>query len=127
MFRHILVPVTGDDNDGPVCAAAFAVAHRFGSHLQFLHVEPDLRQTLVAMAPGHVVGGGGSVTIGFSMHWNVVWQKGSGARSLPSMSAASEKSYLRRANSPQVCLRPNTSLRSARPRECLPSMGGRPT
>jgi nucleotide-binding universal stress UspA family protein len=59
MFRHILVPVTGDDNDGPVCAAAFAVAHRFGSHLQFLHVEPDLRQTLVAMASGHVVGGGG--------------------------------------------------------------------
>lgn len=59
VFKHILVPVTGDDNDAPVFAAAVAVAHQFGSHLQFLHVEPDVRQTLVAMASGHVVGGGG--------------------------------------------------------------------
>jgi nucleotide-binding universal stress UspA family protein len=59
LFKHILVPATGADTDAPVFATALAVARFAGSHLQFLHVRPDVRQSLVAMASGHVAGGGG--------------------------------------------------------------------
>jgi nucleotide-binding universal stress UspA family protein len=58
LFRHILVPATGSDNDAPVFAAALEIGRVSGSHLQFLHVRADVRQTLVAMSSGHVIGGG---------------------------------------------------------------------
>jgi nucleotide-binding universal stress UspA family protein len=58
LFRHILVPVTGTDGDALVFATALDIARVSGSHLQFLHVRVDVRQTLIAMASGHAIGGG---------------------------------------------------------------------
>ena len=57
--RHILVPATGTDTDVPVFAAALEIARVSGSHLQFLHVRVGVvRQTLIVMSSGHVIGGG---------------------------------------------------------------------
>ena len=50
MPKFIVLPSTGRDTDAPVFATALAVARRFGSHLAFLHVRPDVRQEIAALA-----------------------------------------------------------------------------
>ncbi len=57
MFKYILVPATGADSDAPVYATALAIARLCRSHLEFLHVRIDVRQTLVAMAGCDMTGG----------------------------------------------------------------------
>lgn len=54
MPKFILLPSTGDTADAPVFATALAVARRFGSHLAFLHVRPDIRQEIAALAAAEV-------------------------------------------------------------------------
>jgi nucleotide-binding universal stress UspA family protein len=54
MAKFILVPSTGEETDAPVFATAVAVARRFESHLAFLHVRPDVRQEISALAASEV-------------------------------------------------------------------------
>jgi nucleotide-binding universal stress UspA family protein len=54
MAKFILVPSTGEETDAPVFATAVAVARRFESHLAFLHVRPDVRQEISALAASGV-------------------------------------------------------------------------
>jgi nucleotide-binding universal stress UspA family protein len=59
MLKFVLVPCTGNEADAPVFATALAVARRFGSHLAFLHVRPDVRQEFAALAAAEVGAVGG--------------------------------------------------------------------
>ena len=54
MPKFILLPSTGTETDAPVFATALAVARQFGSHLAFLHVRPDVRQQIAALAAAEV-------------------------------------------------------------------------
>jgi nucleotide-binding universal stress UspA family protein len=54
MPKFIVLPCTGDQTDAPVFATALAVARRFASHLTFLHVRPDIRQQIAALAASEV-------------------------------------------------------------------------
>ncbi len=54
MPKFIVLPSTGRETDTPVFATALAVARRFGSHLVFLHVRPDVRQEIAALAASEV-------------------------------------------------------------------------
>ena len=54
MPRFIVLPSTGSAADVPVFATALAVARRFSSHLAFLHVRPDVRQEIAALAASEV-------------------------------------------------------------------------
>jgi nucleotide-binding universal stress UspA family protein len=54
MPKFIVLPCTGDATDAPVFATALAVARRFGSHLAFLHVRPDVRQEIAMLAATEV-------------------------------------------------------------------------
>jgi nucleotide-binding universal stress UspA family protein len=54
MPKFIVVPNTGSANDAPVFATALSVARRFGGHLAFLHVRPDVRQEFAALAAAEV-------------------------------------------------------------------------
>jgi nucleotide-binding universal stress UspA family protein len=49
MIRTILVPSTGSEQDDAVFATALAVARRFESHLDVLHVRPDAAAIAVAL------------------------------------------------------------------------------
>jgi nucleotide-binding universal stress UspA family protein len=59
VFKYILVPATGAETDAPVFSTALAVARLSGSHLEFLHVRPDVQQALMAMAAADMGGGVG--------------------------------------------------------------------
>jgi nucleotide-binding universal stress UspA family protein len=54
MPKFVLVPSTGDAADAPVFATALIVARLFNSHLAFLHVRPDVRQEIAALAASEV-------------------------------------------------------------------------
>ena len=54
MPKFIVLPSTGRETDAAVFASALAVARRFGSHLVFLHVRPDVRQEIAALAASEV-------------------------------------------------------------------------
>jgi nucleotide-binding universal stress UspA family protein len=54
MPKFIVIPCTGGVTDAPVFATALAVAWRFGSHLAFLHVRPDVRQQFAALAAAEI-------------------------------------------------------------------------
>jgi len=54
MPKFIVLPCTGTKSDPPVFATALAVARRFGSHLAFLHVHPDIGQEFAALAAAEV-------------------------------------------------------------------------
>jgi nucleotide-binding universal stress UspA family protein len=54
MPKFIVLPFTGSEWDAPVVATALAVARRFGSHLGFLYVRPDVRQEIAALAASEV-------------------------------------------------------------------------
>ena len=54
MPKFIVLPCTGGVTDAPVFATALAVARRFGSHLAFLHVRPDVRQQFAALAAAEI-------------------------------------------------------------------------
>ena len=54
MPKLILLPCTGNVIDAPAFATALAVARRFCSHLAFLHVRPDVRQEIAALAAAEV-------------------------------------------------------------------------
>ena len=54
MPKFIVVPCTGSESDAPVFATALVVARRFGSHLAFLYVRPDVRQEIAALAAAEV-------------------------------------------------------------------------
>jgi nucleotide-binding universal stress UspA family protein len=59
MPNFILLPATGSPADKPVFALAVAAARQFGSHLAFLHVRPDVRQEIAAVAATDMTLGGG--------------------------------------------------------------------
>ena len=52
MYKHILVPTQGLDNEAPVYAAALQIAKLHGGHISFLHVKVDVTDTLLAMTAG---------------------------------------------------------------------------
>ena len=54
MPKFIVLPCTGSEADTPVFATALTVARRFGSHLAFLYVRPDVRQEIAALAAAEV-------------------------------------------------------------------------
>ncbi len=54
MPKFILLPCTGSETDTQVFATALKVARRFGSHLAFLYVRPDVRQEIAALAAAEV-------------------------------------------------------------------------
>jgi len=54
MPKFIMLPCTGSAADTPVFATALEVARRFGSHLAFLYVRPDVRQEIAALAAAEV-------------------------------------------------------------------------
>ncbi len=54
MFKYIVLPCTGGASDAQVFATALAVARQFGSHLAFLHVRPDVRQEIAALAAAEI-------------------------------------------------------------------------
>lgn len=61
MPRYIIVPATGADSDGPVFAAALAVARAWSGHLEFLHVRADIDRIIMSIAAADTVGSGGGV------------------------------------------------------------------
>ena len=54
MPKFIMLPCTGSETDAPVFATALTVGRRFGSHLAFLYVRPDVRQEIAALAASEV-------------------------------------------------------------------------
>jgi nucleotide-binding universal stress UspA family protein len=50
MPKVILVPVSGNPTDTPVLATALLAARTFDGHLQVLHVRPDVRHDIAALA-----------------------------------------------------------------------------
>lgn len=58
MLRYILVPATGTEVDGPVFAAAIAVARAWSAHLKFLHVRADVDRIVATIAAGDPAAGG---------------------------------------------------------------------
>ncbi len=50
MPKVVLLPLSGSTADAEVCAMALTVARAFDSHLVALHVRPDLRRDIAAMA-----------------------------------------------------------------------------
>jgi hypothetical protein len=57
MFKYILVPATGNENDRPVFDTALVVAHAFSAHLAFLQVGIDVEQVGLTMLSGEFGGG----------------------------------------------------------------------
>jgi nucleotide-binding universal stress UspA family protein len=56
MIKTILVPATASDTDGGVFETALSVARMFSAHLDFLHVQVDPLQAIVAMGSGDTGG-----------------------------------------------------------------------
>jgi nucleotide-binding universal stress UspA family protein len=56
MIKTILVPATASDTDGVVFETALSVARLFSAHLDFLHVQVDPLQEIVAMGSGDIGG-----------------------------------------------------------------------
>lgn len=50
MPKVLLVPLAGDAHDEPVLSTALLTASMFDGHLQILHVRPDVRSDLAALA-----------------------------------------------------------------------------
>jgi nucleotide-binding universal stress UspA family protein len=56
MIKTILVPATASESDGGVFEASLSVARMFSAHLDFLHVQIDPLQAIVAMGSGDTGG-----------------------------------------------------------------------
>jgi nucleotide-binding universal stress UspA family protein len=54
MPKRILLPATGDAADPPVFATALTAARLFDGHMTALHVRPDPRRDLAALAAGDI-------------------------------------------------------------------------
>lgn len=52
MSQYIIVQSTGSDSDATVFDLAVQVARRGPTHLEFLHVSPDVRDMMAALTPG---------------------------------------------------------------------------
>lgn len=59
MFKHILLPATGETADATVFETALAFAEGAGTHLEFLHARPDPAASAITMAGGGLDGGYG--------------------------------------------------------------------
>jgi nucleotide-binding universal stress UspA family protein len=51
-YRKILVPLLGNERDGPVLNAAFGVAKAFGSHVAGVYVKPDASEVVPYLGEG---------------------------------------------------------------------------
>ena len=59
MFKYVLVPATGAEKDAAVFAAALTIARRFRGHIKALHIRPDVKALVAAMASADWGGGVG--------------------------------------------------------------------
>jgi nucleotide-binding universal stress UspA family protein/peptidoglycan/xylan/chitin deacetylase (PgdA/CDA1 family) len=58
MSKCILVPATGSETDALVFTVAVAIARRSAGHVKFLHIRPDVRAIVAAMAASDLGGRG---------------------------------------------------------------------